>query len=180
MSYTTVYLIHTNGAIKEIAPLENSHGFGPYVWNCFCGELLGNIHAWRDLDLVSDEKLESWARDKNIPRQGRAALLLVENQAVIEHARFIEIMGLLHKFVMDADNGFSVCHFSKIAELLEQHANDADGLGMCFDPSSLSDNLWFEYDEETDKEIPYDVKTGTRHFYVGEVLDKTDGKVVKE
>jgi hypothetical protein len=177
MSYTTVYLIRSSGDLEEIVELQNAHGFAPYVWSVLCKRYLGAAAAWCTEE--DAEKLWALGYDKKVPRAWRAALLCTYDFALIEHNRFCEVAGLLREFSKDTYSVSCVCHFSEIVRLLEQHASDTDVIGMCFYPSSISDNLWFEYDGAEGEDRPYDVKAGTKHFFVGETLDKTDGEPFK-
>lgn len=178
MSYTKVYLISTTGELKEIAELSNSHGFAPFIWSVFCKKYFGDQMAWLNEEIVT--KMCALAYDKNVPREWRAALLCTFDWAVVERSRFDEIATLLKCFMYSPDVlvGNYVCHIDSIRYLIEQHAKDVDAFGMCFYATSTSDNLWLDYnddgDDETDEEIPYDFKIGTKHFFVGETLDKVD------
>lgn len=174
MSSTTVFLIRANGDFEEIVGLQNAHGFATLTWSVLCKRYLGADAAWRTDEDV--EKLCALGYDAKVPRAWRAALFCTFDLAVIEYVRFHEIAGLLQEFVKDICPISCVCHFPAIARLLEQHASDTDVIGMCFYPSSISDNLWFDYDGEEDEDRPYDLKTGTKHFFVGETLDKAERK----
>ena len=170
MSYTTVYLIQLDGAITELKDLPNSHGFGPFVWCAISEKYLGDRLAWSNID-EDEDKLSAFAYGKQVPRAWRAALLITYDQVVIEKVRFREIADLIRQFVMDVGIRGKVCHLPGIAELLEQHA-EGDVQGMCFYVTSLVGNPWFDYDDKTNESIQYDIKTGTRHIFVGESLEK--------
>lgn len=171
MGYTTVYLISTTGEIREIAEYRNSHRFTPFIWSVLCKRYLGGEMAW----LTKSEALWAFADDNKVPREWRAALFCTFDWAVIERSRFAEIAVLLKCFMYSPYivKGSIV---DGIASLIEQHALDVDVQGMCFYPTLTATNLWFDYDGLIDESVPYDFKTGTKHFYVGEALDKVDGK----
>lgn len=170
MSYTNAYLIQPNGETVGVAEFSNSHGFGPFAWNAVAAKYLGNEFGWM---LNDSEKLWPLWKDMRLPRAWRAALLVTYDYAIIEKPRFREFAGYLRQFCMDVGPRERACRFPEIANLLDKHADD-DVRGMCFYGTSLSEDVWHEWDGEKDESIPYNFDAPGKHFYVGAALDDSE------
>ena len=165
MSYTVAYKIDTDGKLEEIAEFSNSHGFGPFVWGAISDKYFGDEFAW-----MSHVK-EIWPmwKDPRVPKHWSIALLVTYDRAVIEYERFKEVAKALRDFVTDVGIRGRACHLLAIADLLEK-SNPCKG--MCFYGTSLSDNPWYEWDNEKEENLPYDFDKEKKHFFVGKATDE--------
>jgi hypothetical protein len=170
VSYTTAYLIQSDGATTEIGEFRNSHGFGPFVWSAVSEKYLGKEHGW-----LLDDAAKLWPlwKDKRLPRHWRAALLVTYDYAIVEKERFRDIAECLRKFVMDVGLRDRACHFPEISILLDKHAADAV-LGMCFHGTSITENVWHPWDHDKDEPLKYDLAAPGKHFFVGASLDESE------
>jgi hypothetical protein len=168
MSYTTPMVIEANGEILALDDLRNSHGFGPFVWNAAAAKYLGDEFGW---SRRSEELWPLW-KDPRLPRAWRAALLVTYDFSIVERARAKEIAGLLREFVISVGTRDRVCHLPAVADLLD--ALPGDAIGMCFHGTSITEDWWHPWDDEKEESTTYDLKTETRHFFVGASLDESD------
>jgi len=54
----------------------------------------------------------------------------------------------------------------------------ARGIAIGFYGMSVSENLWYQWDEESESDIPYNLETGSKHwdiFYTDNTKDRNDG-----
>jgi hypothetical protein len=81
----------------------------------------------------------------------------------------------LREFVAYFGTDSSVCHLLSWAEFIEKNL-EIEAIG--FYGTSVSENLWFKYNEETDESIPYDLETSDKHFDVYDQIEAMDAEPV--
>lgn len=109
------------------------------------------------------------AKRTDLPNHHRAVHAFTFDFAMVSREHFQRLADDLRKFADDFQVD-GVCHLRSWADAIESCEFEAVGLHA----TSVSESLWFDWDEEADESIPYDLNAREDHFEVYEELDKVD------
>jgi hypothetical protein len=165
-----------DGKPAEYEEFRNSWGGAAYVWDALFNRYLreSEYDSW----MSRTQQLWDLSNSAEVPRERRAVLLSTFDYALVMRADFAQFASDLRAFRRDfgivrPNKGIGgwksyevVCHLDGWAAFVE--SLDAEAVG--FYGTSVGENLWYSYDEETEESVPYDMATGTKHWSVYEAL----------
>ena len=170
MSYCQI-IAFRDGKPAEGVEYGNSWGGAAFIWTSVYDKYLFDPKKEYDSWLydISRGKTRLWdlAKREDLAMYVRAVHASTFDRAIIRQENFKRYAEGLRKFVDTFHDDKSVCHLKAWADFVEK--SDAEAIG--FYGTSTSDNLWFEWDEEKEESIPYDLNTENNHFEVYEWLD---------
>ena len=150
----------------EEQEFKNAHGGAAFIWNALCKRYLGHDN-WMMAGVMNDGRdLWDLAKRSDVQPFERAIHAATFDRAIVRREDFAQFAADLRKFVETYPPGNRVCHLSAWADAVESSEHEAIGFYMM----SVSDNLWFEYDADSDESIPYDLNGDNRHFDVYQEL----------
>lgn len=177
MSYCSLMEFQNGKADKGI-DFQNSWGGSARIWNSlfetYCKDPTKPWDSWlsagegdrRLWDLVTDDRLSE-------PEQAVHAFTL--DLFYVSKANFKRLAGHLREFVKIHPTA-AKDHLIAWAAFIEKSKAEAIGLHG----TSVSDNLWFRWDEENDCFKPYDMTIETEHQEVYEFIDNADDEAARE
>jgi hypothetical protein len=179
MSVTTMYLFEApTWEAKHHAEFGNSWGWAAFVWDSLLGQYFKEIPGvemrggWPASSLANWKKL--WDPQIKIPMEPweRVVLRATYDRAIIHVGQFAQVAACLRKFervhFCPALDGVS--HLGDIAfaleELLKVNQGLPRGMAVGFQATSVAQNLWQFYDEETGDSQPYSLEKHKLHHVV--------------
>lgn len=157
MSYTTIYIIDKDGNAVEKERIANAWLSAAYIWDKLYRShinssgifLLDADNLWQ---LVDDERLLDFEK---------LTLASTFDWAIIEYEKFPDMIAVYRKFFMHYPGD---CHIPKFVEFLQ---NAESCIGMCFQQTSVSQDLWTVHTNDNGSR-PYNVNIDNNHFFVFE------------
>lgn len=144
----------------------NAWGGAAYIWTAlyevYCKDPLKQYDSW----LMKPERVWELYRRKDIPMNLRRVLISTFDYAVVYPRDFKQFAQDLRAFVTWAGTRNCKCHLLTWADFVEKSTAEAIG----FYGTSVAENLWYSYDKDKDESVPYDLKTGAKHFDVYEEI----------
>ena len=147
---------------------SNSWGGAAYIWNCLYDRYLKRpdrpYDSWLMAFKENDNRLWNMIEEEKYPIFIRAVLASTFDYAIIRNKNFKTYAKHLEEFVKDFPPNGVYCHLADWANFIKDCEYEAIG----FHTTSVADNLWLHYDEETDDSIFYNIDSGDKHFEVYE------------
>lgn len=156
MSTTNLYGIQKNGDVTSYDIVKNS-------W-------LGGMHVWKTL--AEKYNLESdflsgfgdvWSRyNKSFyERYEDIVLGSTFDHVIVLKENFDELIESFKKYF----DAYPTSNFDEQIEIINSMAADENIIGVAWCQTSVVDDLWnYDYDEEQDEIIPYNIFKGDGHF----------------
>lgn len=153
MSYTTLLSINLEKRTCEyIKEYSNSHGSAPVVWGVFCEKYL-NQSKYYWLHNKGDELWKLY-KDNSIPIEYRAVLMMAFDTAIIVKSDFMRAVNDIRKFCHDFLIDYvGENHWPTIANDIESLADDSKILSIGIHQTSVTDNPFNVWREETEDYI---------------------------
>jgi len=151
-----------NGVADDCTEFRNSWGGAARIWDSIWKAYGTNTHEFDNwLSAATDGRLWGlWASSDFIESEKIVYLFTCDN-ALVEKKDFSKIAAALREFEsLHPCKGVS--HLSAWADLIESSDSEAIGLHA----TSVTENPWFEWDEETDETLPYNLNEGDKHWFV--------------
>lgn len=150
MSYTTILKITPEKSVETLMTLQNSYGSAPVIWDNLCQDILKlGKHRWFDMESL-DRLWKRW-NDLSIVEFKRALLMMTFDMAYVSRSNYHraarDIRLWLDEFPVQENY---VNHWPKIAEIYESQP-DCDAIAIYH--TSVSDNPFITYDNETETEV---------------------------
>lgn len=170
MSYCILYEIKNN-ELLETHEFENSHLGASIIWTTLFDAYLKNYNVPNDTWLFRFLKDPNWKGLWNLYNDSRLSFferivhLSTMDYAIIRKENFIEYAQNLRNFVKKYGSNN---HLSAWADIVEKSKADL----ICFYQTSTGNNLWCEFDEETENYKFYDFSVENKHFNVFKELKK--------
>jgi hypothetical protein len=149
----------------------NSHGGAARIWTALFEKYLKNpakpYDSWltRGMD-PANRDLWDLAKREDLPLFERAVHVATFDNAIVGREHFAEFAGHLREFDAAYPCPGCVNHLPQWADVVANSTAEAIGFYMM----SVGDNPWYEWDEETEDSVAYDLATGKKHFEVYEYL----------
>lgn len=161
MSYCAV-ITFRNGKPAECLECRNAWGGMAFVWSAlfevYCKDPKVQYDSW----LQKPERVWTLANNPDLPIALRAVLCSTFDYALVYRDDFKRYAADLRAFTAWAGTRNVVCHLPSWADFIEKC--DAEAIGHY--GTSVADNPWSTFDEQTEAMVPYDLTTGTKHFSV--------------
>lgn len=149
MSRLAIYGVNKDGDVERVCEMGNSWRGAVLVWSDLGKKYLGDSSNWE----------ASWTL-KNDARLSDAewTVMLMTFDDVIIPAEHME-------YAAKACDTACLGHYGpEMATTIRKMV--ADGfVGLCFNQTTVNSNPWSTYDSETDESTPYNVRTGTKHWF---------------
>jgi hypothetical protein len=178
VSYCEVFTFK-DGKIDESVRFKNAWGGHAFIWECLYNKYLKNPLIPYDSWLgKNSEKLWKLPERNDLRDFERAVLISTFDYAIVRKKNLRPFMHDLISFetvYKRVESG--VCHLSSYVEWIHSH-EDAEAIG--FYGTSVSENIWRRWNEETEEEILYDLNTMDKHFEVYEYFDQLKGEICQK
>lgn len=161
MSATVVYGVKSDGAIQYIGEARNAFRGAMYVWSILCekyqidGGMFGGFQKlWKLADTSILEDFE------NIAMKSTFDNVIVRKEDI----------PLLLQSYKEFDSHFSNSNLLEQVEIIQNEImNNQDMIAVCWNQTSVNRNPWsIGYDEELEEEIPYNIFSGKKHWFINE------------
>lgn len=176
MSYCSI-ITFKNGKPNGEVEYRNSWGGTAYIWDALFEKYLKDPNKEYDTWLCNKERARDlWQLSErpDIPLYMRAVLAATFDYAIVGRQHFKEFAKHLREFVQYFGTRNRVCHLIEWADYIEKCKAEAVG----FYGTSVSRNLWFDWDEKKDKSIPYNLNKRDDHFEVYDWLVAYDAAIL--
>lgn len=168
MSYCQL-ITFANSKPAEAIEYQNAWGGAARVWDALFNRYLKDpanpYHSWMTGDA---DKLWALARNSELPMFERAVHTATFDWAIIKREHFAQFAADLRAFVETYPPNGRVCHLLAWAAFVETCTVEAIG----FHSTSVASNLWYDWNNERDESVPYNLNSGIKHFEVYERLAK--------
>lgn len=159
MSYTEIYGVKSNGEVVFIGETKNAFRGAMHVWMKLCDKygIQGGMFGGYDrLWKMADKGTLSHA--ENIVLKSTFDNVVVKEE---------EIPMLLEAF-KEYDKQFTGSSLLEQAEIIkEEILNNDEMIAVCWNQTSVNSNPWTDgYDEDKEEDIPYNVLTENRHWFL--------------
>ena len=165
MSYCALVCFE-DGKPGVITEFKNSCGGAAFIWDVLYDKYLKDPNKKPDCWLLDPDSLWPLAKRADLPLFERVVLASTYDRALVRDDHFAEFSGHLREFVKTYPAGDKACHLSAWADLFDKSESEAIG----FYGTSVSENLWIDWDEEKDGPIPYNLNERDDHFEVYDYL----------
>lgn len=162
MSETQIYAVQQNGDVTYFDGAKNSWSGGMYIW----GQL---SEKYGHEDNLFTEFKKTWGQfNKNYYEPYEDIVLGSTFDYVMINFENINTL-------IDAFKAFETEHpgsnLPEQIEIIERMQQDPNIIGMAYCQTSVVDYLWdHDYDEDTDKIIPYNIYQGNKHKELFEIM----------
>lgn len=159
MSETVIYGVKSNGEVIFVDEVENSYRGAIHVWQRLCEkyEIEGSMFGgFQKLWKLTDKEVLTKA--ENIVLKSTFDNVIVKKE---------DIPLLLEAF-KEYDKNFPNSSLLEQAVIIEENIlNNVEMIGVCWNQTSINSNPWlFDYNDEKDEEIPYNVFKGETHKFL--------------
>ena len=164
----------SEGKPDHSVEFRNAWGGAAFIWSALFDQYLKDpeipYHNWLSMVGSGDTSLWDLAKRPNLPLFERAVHAATFDYAIVSRDNFQSFVSHLREFVARYKRKYpgSVCHLEAWAQFIE--TCDAEAIGLV--GTSVTGSLWNEWDEKTEEYLPYDLRTGTKHFEVYEFLGR--------
>ena len=170
MSRTTLYGFGADGTIERHIEFSNSSGSASRVWDSLAVKYLD----WEPFTWVNHRAEPLWKLWKHlhVPEQQRAVLLSTFDRATVAAGNFVRMAEAFEAFdaALPTKPEYSN-HLPVIAETLRQWAG-GELIAAAWQQTSVSEDLWYPWNADTEESESYNLLSGTDHFEVFEKLSR--------
>lgn len=154
------------GVASSQHELRNSWGGAARVWDAIFEKYGTKRHEYDNwLTAATDGRLWKLWDTCDFTEFEQWVYLFTCDNALVASKDFKKLAWALREFVK-AYPPRGVCHLSAFADFLEKSTAEAIGLYA----TTVTENPWLEWDEEKDEEVPYNITTGTKHWFIPDRL----------
>ncbi len=119
------------------------------------------------LQAAQDGRLWKVCRDARLSEAERIVYAFCCDNALVKKEDFPAMATALRDFTKENHVDKGLCHLEGFAKVFD--VSDADAIGL--HATSVCENPWFTWDEESDETVPYNISTGDKHWFVFESLE---------
>ncbi len=155
MSRTTVYVVTKNGDLDSYAEVRNGTRSGPLTWKILAEKYLGMKEGFRIVyDDEAAERLWALKDDPRISVCDYAVLLSTFDRFICPREHFAHLADQYDQWAKEHDDPGN---FGAMGDVVRRIAADpAEHVGIAYQITSTSENLWSVPDGEGD-ERPYNI-----------------------
>lgn len=168
-------VVFKNGKADFGAEFGNSWGGCASIWNALYDKYVKDPYKQYDNWMTGNTKgLWDLAKRKDLPMFERVVLFLTFDNATVKQENFQKIAVHLREFSDAHAKPGNVNHLPAWADFIE--SCDAEAIGI--HATSVNENPWFDWLEEKEEYVPYDLTTGTKHYEIFEEMAEADAEQV--
>jgi hypothetical protein len=150
--------------------LRNAWGGSAFIWSCLYDKYIKDPAKPYDSWITNDSKqLWDLAKRPDIPMFMRAVHASTFDRAIVRRDDLPKFSAHLREFAAYFPAGDKVSHLLQYADFVDAHL-DVEAIG--FHGTSVSENLWYDWDEEAEESVPYDLATRTDHLDAYEYVNR--------
>lgn len=154
MSSMEIYEVRPSGEVVARADLKNSFRGPIMVWMSLCKKYLGSTGGFSDWE-------RTWAlqHSARITDAEFCVLMSTFDNCIISRGQFDHAARCFEEFDREFPGHYGACT-GILRELLTE-----DAIGFCVNGTSVNENPWWVHTEGGDDGVPYNVNTGTKHWF---------------
>jgi hypothetical protein len=162
-------LVEFSGSVaSECYEYRNSWGGAARIWDALYETYETKKHEYDNwLQAANDGRLWKIWEDDRVDDQERLVYLFTCDNALVQNKDFKTLAEALRHFAVKHPRPEHICHLKAWAKVLEESKAEAMGLHA----TSVCENPWFGWNEETDESEPYDIAKGERHWFITDRLN---------
>lgn len=156
-----------NGVADTCHEFRNSWGGFGRVMDSLFQKYVPKKHEY-DSWLLAAEDGRMWkvCKDERLSEAERIVYAFCCDNALVKKEDFPAMAKALREFTEQNPVESRVCHLEAFAKVFDEAKGDAMGLHG----TSICENPWVSWDEESDEPAPYSIATGNKHWFVFESL----------
>jgi len=167
MSSTELIGIKDGKASDVLGEYRNSHLAGSVIWDY----IAKNYTRFERMPISYNEKdlrefWDCWKTADHMPEWAKIVLLSTYDKVYVKRENLGKLIDAFVKF----DETFPNTHCGSYAKDLKVNIDKIDG--CCWYLTSITDDPWSEWDEETEEYVPYDFSSGDDHWELFEAMDE--------
>ena len=173
MSSAELKIVKSNGKVDTYEEYGNSWGGHAFIWDSIYKTYLKNPTIEYDNWMTSDNQQKLWDsyKDPKIPTWVRTVMCSTFDHAIVEFDKLIEYADMLDMYSKEFGNPERVDHLPAWAKACRDIHKKGEAKGICFYATSVSDDPWCDFNEESEEYDLYDINTGDKHFFVFESME---------
>lgn len=157
MSYTEIYAVDSNGDVRLYGEVKNSFAGAMHVWNA-----LNTKYDLGDSFITQFERTWGKFNEGFYERYEDIVLGSTFDGAMVKKEHLDELIQALDAYHVEHGNS----NHRQQAELLSEVKNQ-DILAVAWCQTSVVSDMWdYDFDEELDEIIPYNISKGSKHWYL--------------
>lgn len=175
---SSAYLIEFfDGKGTEETVFRNSWGGSARIWDTLYEEYIKDPNNPHDIWLMGNtQKLWDLPKDPEMPDFERAVNIFTFDKVIVRRKNFMKFAYHLDLFAGKYPVGDRVDHLKEWQKFFENSKAEAIGLHG----TSVSENLWNLYDEDSDEHVYYNIDEQDEHFEVYEYLEELNSRVSED
>ncbi len=142
MSYTTLFGIKEDYSFIELGEYGNSHLGGTLIWDCYLKYLGLDYFPFKDSSGFWDVY-----KKEEVPVFEKIVLLSTYDLVYVKKENFGELISAFNEFA----NKYPKTHLRSYCHDIEKNKDQI--IAICWSITSLSDNLWCTWENDTGKWI---------------------------
>lgn len=159
MSYTEIFGFDEKGVAYSAGRVGNAFRGAYSIW-CEMGQkYLGSGPSY--MNEAHMKKIWGLFNDKSVKREHRIVMGTTFDNVVVKLEDLPEVIKAFEVFCEDFPNA---THLDKQAEVLKG-LKDTDQ-GFAWNQTSVCQPAWFDWDEELDEKVVYNLSTGDKHWFL--------------
>lgn len=162
MSETELYAVYKNGDVKYYEGVNNSWLGGMHVWNT-----LNEKYGFNEGLFTGFEKTFGSFNKGRYENYEDIVLGSTFDHVLVKKENFNQLIDNFKLYIENTNGG----NFSKQIEVIKQMKNDGDIIAVGWCQTSVTGDLWDEYDEETGENSPYNINEGDKHWYLFDEIE---------
>ena len=159
MSYASIIEFGDDGKPAQTIKFSNSWGGHMRIWDSMCKHHFGKGNTFLFItkqlfDLLNGDQLHVFER---------TVLLMTADWAIVRRENYQRVASALRTF-REIYPTTGECHLEAWAE----HFDQCKAPYIGFQGTSVSEYMWSIYNEDDEEEMPYDLNSMNKHFFVGD------------
>lgn len=158
MSYTEMFGFDKKGDAYNLADIKNSWRGAVAAWNYIYNKYVGG-----DFPMFGEEGFKQFpANFDKMEEVDQIVLLTTYDYALIKREDFQKVINAFRDFKGDTS-------LKEQADIIEESLEDEDCIAIGWNQTSVNGDNWCNYggyDNENDECIPYNINTGSKHWFL--------------
>lgn len=167
MSYTEMFGFDKNGDAYYLEDIENAWRGGMAIWNILYEKYFGE-----KFPMFGSGGFENLNKKFDImPEHEQIALQTTYDFALVKRENFSQVVDAFRKFEGETS-------LKEQADVIEEALNNENCIAIGWNQTSVNDDNWvcYDYDEDKDESIPYNINKGNKHWFLEGFKDDEGGE----